>query len=141
MSKIIEIIKTFNVQLALKNIFTKIDEIIKKLNDNEPKYKVYTVLLTQEGINNPPTAIELENNLGTITYQYIQTGNYRVVSSGLFVQDKTYISLSNVKGGVSIVRYFNQNRIDIDVRDITSSENPSSNDLLDKTSFEIRVYN
>lgn len=41
MSKIIEIIKNFNVQLALKNIFTKIDEIIKKLNDLEENGSVY----------------------------------------------------------------------------------------------------
>lgn len=32
MSKIIEIIKKYNVQLALKNIFSKIDEIIMKIN-------------------------------------------------------------------------------------------------------------
>lgn len=41
MSKLIEIIKNFNVQLALKNIFTKIDEIIKKINDLEENGNVY----------------------------------------------------------------------------------------------------
>lgn len=34
MSKIVEIIKNYNVQLALKNIFSKIDEIIRYINSN-----------------------------------------------------------------------------------------------------------
>lgn len=51
MSKIIEIIKTFNVQLALKNIFTKIDEIIKKLNDVENNTSIITGSLTDAQIN------------------------------------------------------------------------------------------
>jgi len=35
MAKILEIIKDFNVKIALKNIFTKIDEIIRNLSDKE----------------------------------------------------------------------------------------------------------
>jgi hypothetical protein len=35
MAKIIEIVKKFNVQIALKNIYSKIDEIIRNLSDKE----------------------------------------------------------------------------------------------------------
>lgn len=35
MAKILDIIKDFNVKIALKNIFTKIDEIIRNLSDKE----------------------------------------------------------------------------------------------------------
>ena len=51
MSKIIEIVRNFNVQLALKNIFTKIDEIIKKLNDVENNTSIITGSLTADQIN------------------------------------------------------------------------------------------
>lgn len=56
MSKIIEIIKTFNVQLALKNIYTKIDEIIKKLNDVENNTSIITGSLTSDQINSLGTS-------------------------------------------------------------------------------------
>ena len=88
MSKIIEIIKNFNVQLALKNIYSKIDEIIKKLNDNEPKYKVYTALLTQTGTSDPVATV-LENTLGDIVWSRVGVGHYSGVLLGAFTANKT----------------------------------------------------
>jgi hypothetical protein len=58
----------------LKQI-TRLTSIIFKLN---PKYKVYTALLSQEGAS-APEAIELENTIGNITFNYRTEGQYDII--------------------------------------------------------------
>jgi hypothetical protein len=73
MSKIIEIVRNFNVQLALKNIFTKIDEIIKKLNDVENNTSIITGSLTADQINALGTnPITLLGDAGANKYYVIE---------------------------------------------------------------------
>lgn len=141
MSKIIEIIKTFNVQLALKNIYTKVDEIIKKLNDNEPKYKVYTALLTQTEMDAPIPTV-LENTIGNIIWARTGAGDYTGTLNNAFTQDKTFVLYKSVynTGGtyISVVYRANQNYFQIQTRDNLGA---GADDVLYETSIEIRVYN
>lgn len=55
MAKILDIIQTFNVKLALKNIFTKIDEIIRYLNGLNIEVTEVTGTLTADQINSLDT--------------------------------------------------------------------------------------
>ena len=103
-------------------------------------YKVYTALLTQTGTN-APTAIELENTIGEISYNYFSSGNYYINSDGLFILDKTWISMipnDNVLGGITI----NLSLIDNDKLFLRTNDGiDSDNVLVNNTSIEIRVYN
>jgi hypothetical protein len=141
MAKILEIIKDFNVKIALKNIFTKIDEIIKRLNNFEPNYKVYIALLTQEGIN-APTASVLENTLsGLPTLLRDNAGDYRIVLNGEFTENKTFIvynSIYNTGGSyISAIVRSDSDNILIQTRDSLGG----IDDVLYETSIEIKVYN
>lgn len=102
-------------------------------------YKVYSALLSQTGIN-PPTAIELQNQLGTgLVFEYIEKGRYLMTNDeGLFVNDKTFLLITNDVGGKkSYVSYRNTNQIVLETYD-----NDKLDDyILNNTSVEIRVYN
>ena len=99
-----------------------------------PPYKVYSALVSQSGTD-APTAIVLENTIGAITFTYNNTGQYNILSSGLFTTDKTWTNPAyndNVPFEMSILRS-NANTLYFNVA--------SGNDSLYKTSIEIRVYN
>ena len=57
-------------------------------------YKVYTALLTQVGTN-PPTATVLENTIGTIGFEYLSIGRYKIISDTLFIENKTFALIGN----------------------------------------------
>jgi len=91
MEKIIEIVQTLNVRLALKNIFSKINEIIKNVNSitpYEPSYKIYSALLTQTGISDPVATV-LENTIGNVVWTRIGVGQYLGTLVGAFTNGKT----------------------------------------------------
>ena len=57
-----------------------------------PKYKVYTALLSQSGTS-APVATVLENTLGvTPVWSRNAIGSYLITSTGLFENDKTWVS-------------------------------------------------
>jgi|694.fasta_scaffold09927_39 hypothetical protein len=101
---------------------------------NEPilrPYKVYTALLTQTGIN-PPVATVLENTLGFIpTYSYNGTGNYSINSSSGFTSDKTVVFITSESTDIIYSTQVSSSEIII---------GGVSDDLMSKTSIEIRVY-
>lgn len=101
--------------------------------------KKYVAILNQTGTS-APTAIVFENTIGTISFNRISTGFYEITSSNLFVNNKMYLHLSNVNGGVSAIYENTNSSIYFDTRDLTSSGNPVSDDLLLNTSIEIRIY-
>ena len=112
--------------------------IVQSINNiTQPKYKVYTALLTQSGLD-APVAIVLENTIGDIVFTYNGLGAYRAISNGSFIQDKTFVLIN---GGVnengSLVELLTINEISIK----TTNNVDASNNILNKTSFEIRVYN
>lgn len=58
--------------------------------DSRP-YKVYSAILNQVNAD-PPTAVVLENTLGTITFSYEADGFYGINSTELFTSGKTVVS-------------------------------------------------
>jgi hypothetical protein len=60
------------------------------IKNNALPYKVYSALITQTGVT-APTAIVLENTLGTINFSYFGLGAYYIDSLNLFTTDKTAV--------------------------------------------------
>lgn len=107
-------------------------------------YKVYTALLTQNGVN-APTAVVLENTLGgTPTFTYISIGVYEMTLNGSFNSSKTWVvggSADVNAGGGSLatldIRRLNDNIIKL----LTYDDFLSADSMLVNTSIEIRIYN
>ena len=102
-------------------------------------YKVYTALLLQVGTGTP-TATVLENTLGgAVSFTYITVGVYRANLTGVFIINKTSVSLSS--GQVpSIVQGARTTDNYITFKSSDSSFTPADN-LLNSSLMEIRVYN
>jgi hypothetical protein len=64
-----------NLLYQILKQLTRLTSVIFKLN---PKYKVYTALLSQEG-GAAPQAIELENTIGNIMFDYRSDGQYDII--------------------------------------------------------------
>jgi hypothetical protein len=131
----------------VKQYFTKINEIIDYLNNQVPavNYKIYRALLTQTGGSDPVVTV-LENTLGeTITWLRDNAGIYSANSSGIFLQNKTFLTInkSNYSG-----RQFSFYRTDNDKLEVVTEYFDSStptfvqdDDILINTSVEIIIYN
>lgn len=79
-----------NLLYQILNQLSYLGSIIFNL---KPKYKVYSALLTQSGIN-PPVANVLENTIGDITYSYVDEGKYQIIcTTPSFTQFKTMVQL------------------------------------------------
>lgn len=119
-------------------------------NSITPKYKVYTVLLTQTGTADPVVTI-VENTLGTITINRDYVGRYSVNSSGLFTSNKTIVYISTITtqagpyGGYASISINSQNTIHIDTTKVIGGggniPGTGTDNVLYNTSFEIKVYN
>jgi hypothetical protein len=70
----------------------RLTAVVFKLN---PKYKVYTVTLTQSGEIAPQEQVVLENTIGIVSWTYDGTGFYSLNSDDLFTDDKTFINGAN----------------------------------------------
>lgn len=95
MANIVEIIKTFNVQLALKNIYSKIDEIIRKINSlsagNSASYEI-TGILTPEQINSLDTSpLVVLGPSGENKYYVVESTSFFYKSG-----DAPYVSDKNI---------------------------------------------
>jgi hypothetical protein len=109
-----------------------------------PTYKVYTALLTQTG-EDAPTAIVLENTLGgNIVWSRDNEGSYIATLNGAFVEDKTFTLINATEDGEDLgtdaawsKRGSNNTVLVRTGRSLTQA----SDNRLQKTSFEIRVYN
>jgi hypothetical protein len=129
-----------------EDAFNKIIEGIGNFNrGGTAPYKVYTALLTQTG-ENAPTAVVLENTLGTISFSYIAEGRYDITSSALFTNNKTTIIFGNESNNANGLQLL----ISVLGEDRTISKIPfrtaidefvENNNVLLKTTIEIRVYN
>lgn len=109
------------------------------------EYQKYVAILNQTSTD-PPSEIELENNLGTVVYTYDGVGQYSISGNSLFTLDKTVIfygnSYQNATGSINIFR------VSDDVISIVTTQYTSGNgdflpadDILYDTSIEIKVYN
>ena len=107
-------------------------------------YKAYVALLTQSG-ENAPTAIVLENTLGgNIVWSRDNEGSYIATLNGAFVEDKTFTLINATEDGEDLgtdaawsKRGSNNTVLVRTGRSLTQA----SDNRLQKTSFEIRVYN
>jgi hypothetical protein len=106
------------------------------------KYKVYTALLTQSGTG-IPVATVLENTLGSISFSYEGIGLYKVLSSGLFISNKTavFITSQGIGAGFGVVSSVSlTGATEMLLTTQTASSGPINGNL-NKSTFEIRVYN
>ena len=112
------------------------------LPGNTLGYKVYTALLNQGG-ETAPTAIELENTLGEITFGYIDEGRYSVFSTNLFTFEKTAIFISPLNNAsteaISVVNEAGSSEFNLSTVIVSSAA--FANGFLYNTAIEIRVYN
>jgi hypothetical protein len=95
-------------------------------------YEVYTALISQS-TTDAPTSIVLENTTGaTITFGYISAGVYSINATGLFVLDKVFVITRPSSSGdlIEVIRV-SANQLVI---------NTVSDDVLDKSELEIRIY-
>ena len=94
--------------------------------------------------NGAPVVTVLENTIGNIWFTYNSVGNYSINSNGLFINNKTTAFISSgaegiLNGILTGTNYSNQEEIYINTAVLPS---PTSLDgELDRTPFEIRVYN
>jgi len=102
-------------------------------------YKSYKALITQSGTDKP-TAVVLENSIGTVSFQYISAGIYRLITSNFNVNKVSVdINQGRVDSTRSLVGAFYGGG---GVTEITSIANVTpTNGILNKTSIEIKVYN
>ena len=98
-------------------------------------YKKYVANLTQTGAT-APTEVILENTLGTVTYSYQSTGNYLVTATGLLTTDKTAIICG--VGSMEITSLTNDS---FTLFSYDLSAPVISDDILNSSTIEIRVYN
>jgi len=106
-------------------------------------YTVYSALIDQSGTS-APSAIILKNDTGaTMTWTRTGVGTYRcTASSSVFTNLKTqvFVNSGTAPNGPGSFIEWNATTayVEINTFDINGSD---ADDLLDKGSFEIRIYN
>jgi len=96
-------------------------------------YKVYTAILTQVGTD-APTAIVLENTIGSIVWSRTIVGGYFATLSGAFTTDKTSVLITNGSANATYIHGASVSTSNVNV--ITASDGQ-----IDRATIEIRVYN
>lgn len=109
-------------------------------------YKVYTALLNQTGTD-APVATVLENTIGIVTWYRLNIGIYQAVSHG-FAKDKMWFSITQTIYGVTSTTIIEDTDTItgapiayINTYDLPTTYDNYSDDVLNKTCIEIRVYN
>ena len=107
-------------------------------------YKVYTALLTQTSTN-APTAVVLDNTIGTIVWTRNSNGNYSGTLTGAFISSKTAlfiqdnVTLSSIAVSPADVWIERTDANTVNVYTMNSSN--LIDNVLNNTTIEIRVYN
>jgi hypothetical protein len=132
-----------NPYRLLKGLFyglvLKINELVAAVNLINKPYKVYSAILTQTGTN-APIATEFENTIGDITFSYLGEGMYGIVSDNLFINNKTQVFIGNFSNIFTTPTYLTSTSL-IDISTIQVGTLTPANDIMQKMSIEIRVYN
>ena len=141
----------------VKTFYEKINEIIDYLNGTgatgSGSYKKYVATLSQSNTNDPVVTV-LENTLGTLVWTRDSAGWYYGTLANAFpTATKVHIIVGNQffvneKGGIIINKEVVSDRYDADsvfigtsLFDIVSSGTLLSDNVLNNTPIEIRVYN
>ena len=127
----------FDLPSMLKEAFTR-------LAPQEPKYKVYTALLSQSGTDAPVATI-LENTLGgEVVWSYYAEGVYNGELLGAFTINKTDISFgaykSNGQAGDKMNIYDDEGESEDSIKIIQQTYDNNSVDVFSNVRIEIRVY-
>ena len=136
------------------NLPKMLAEALKRLVPQEPKYKVYTALLSQSGTN-APVAKVLENNTGlNITYQYLLAGKYSISLNSPVPKETVTIEMSNFRYGhalgesgicflemVDDVANIGTYQLHTKFRTNAAATITFANNALLNNKIEIRVYN
>ena len=133
---------TSKYPLPKDKIWTRLPDRVKALEDNAPKYKVYTALLTQTGTDAPVATI-LENTANlTVTYTYNSTGAY-LFNFVKLSSEKIVIDVSTKSGiyGNTITYSYSVNPTTVYGSISVSSSGPSQDGAMVNHPIEIRVYN
>lgn len=103
------------------------------------EYKVYSVLLSQSGTNNP-TATILENDIGAVDWRWEDTGVYSGTLANSFPANKTFLyiqDLSAIDGKRATCYRFDNNQVFVQTTEVNGTQLDGE---LINTAFEIRVY-
>jgi hypothetical protein len=102
------------------------------------EYKEFFANISQFGTSAPILTV-MRNTIGTITATRADVGEYELVTSGLFLSNKTVCLISNTVSIVSInsITHQTENVVVIDTRNISGQ---LADSLLYVTSVMIRVY-
>lgn len=111
----------------------------KYITSSNNTYRAYTAILSQTGIN-APTATVLESTLiSNVVWSYDSTGEYlATVTNNDFVNLKTVLFISPIDGSLIKIERINDNVINVGTR---NSSGIKTDNILNDTSIEIRVYN
>ena len=104
-------------------------------------YKVYTALLTQAGVVNPPVATIMQNTTGgTFTWSYTNAGRYQIAVSGITLPaNKVAIFMSSSTGDQGLGGVITTTT-QIDVEQFSSGGGGYTDGMAAGTSIEIRIY-
>lgn len=103
-------------------------------------YKSYIALISQTGTN-APTANVLENELGgSITFSYLSPGIYQADSNSLFTAGKTTTSISGCNKSDAILNFFSYDKDVCPLFSYHLFTSANANDIIQRTTIEIRVY-
>ena len=108
-------------------------------NTNTSTYTKYVALITQTGTD-APTAIELENTIGTLTWSYVGVGDYTLNSASLFTNNKLFVILPPPNSGSDYDNFYNRLSASSIRFQTKIAGGIDSNDIFDKACLEIRVY-
>lgn len=129
----------FDLPKMVKESFLKLSTRIGNLETStEPKYKVYTALLTQTGTT-APVATVLENTIGDVVLEREDVGQYKAILEGAFTEGKTSATLQSTRARGAT--YSIKEITDYILIEVTDATDTGSDDLLENSLFEIRVYN
>ena len=107
--------------------------VVKSQLDAIRPYKVYTAILTQTGTS-APTAIVLENTIGSIVWSRTVAGGYFATLTGAFITDKTTVLITNGSSNGTYIHGAAVSTSNVNV--ITADDGQ-----IDRATIEIRVYN
>jgi hypothetical protein len=107
--------------------------------DTVKPYKVFTALLNQVGTSAPDITV-LEDTIGGITSFYHSQGKYELRKTNAFTEEKTVVFINNVNTDETDNVMIEGSEVSkIAIRSLRGGT--KTNDVLNKASIEIRVYN
>lgn len=126
--------------------WVRLPERVEKLEKLGRPYKEYTALLSQRKDENP-FAYELENGIGDISFLYETKGVYRIVpGKDVKFDEKTVVDIDYYgKNGDPYTKVTISRRIEKTGEIIfliaTYTKEDLTDEILDRTRIEIRMYN